>query len=640
MGHSHPVYDRDTHFTINAITRAIKNDGLKKTALVQHDHNSERFTFVCPRYIEDHDLSECNKVEVHYLNINTTTKKQHSGLYEVSDLRVNPDDEETVICTWLISRNATDLNGKVNFLLRYACIENGVIRYAWHTLPASVDVATGMDASGMFESEYVDVIERWKESVMRHFTDGLNAWKAEAQDDLTAWKDSTGKAVREEAFADILVERQRIDYLSNYVTPQMFGAVGDGVTDDTEALQNCFDTASKNGILCKIPHGVYCFQNLAIKNNIAVEGVDKTLAKLKHIGSGCAITIKPENASSWLTFPRVALKNVSIAGNENSDVGIRVSECIHSVFESIFVENCKIGFFIDGSSDVQSNKNSVFNNEYKSISIVNCKEIALKIDGIISDSHFENLYAENCPVCADMDSVSTHNVSFTDGSFIICEKGFYIHGLFNNVRIETFNIEQFSSHGIHIVSDGTNQCKNFTIANCLFFGNQETSLCVEGSKFCNSVIWNNNALGSSATHVKLAKGCLGVMLMNNNKNNSAESSFVTDIPATCFAVNYVYDKQDAFTLSTPLKLDKTIVNNVTLVDGSGGHSEIKLFDAYSIVVKRGGYHTYILPALTSEERLALSAPRNGSCVFDTTLGKPVWRAGDAYWVDATGERIY
>lgn len=631
MGHSHPVYDRDVHFTVNASTRAIKNDGLQKTILVQHDHNSERITFVCPRRIEDHDLSECNRVEVHYLNVgnNGTKKQQNSGLYVVSDLRINPDDEETVICSWLVSQNATGLVGKLTFLLRFCCVENGVISYAWNTLTASVDVATGLDAAGMFESEYLDVIEQWKESVMRHFANNLADWKT-----------VTAKEVREEAFADILVERQRIDLLSNYVTPQMFGAKGDGVADDTEALQNCFDAASENGILCKIPHGVYCFRNLAIKNNIAVEGVDKTLAKLKHMGSGCAITIKPENVGSWLEFPHVALKNVSVVGNENSDVGIRVSECIHSVFENLFVEGCKIGLFIDGSSDAQPNKNSVFNNEYKSISIVNCKEIALKIDGVISDSHFENLYAENCPVCADMNSVSTHNVSFTDGSFIICEKGFYIHGLFNNVRIETFNIEQFSSHGIHVVSDGTNQCKNFTIANCLFLGNQETSLCIEASKFCNSVIWNNNALGSSATHVKLAKGCLGVMLMNNNENNSAEAAFVADIPATCFAVNYVYDKQDAFTLSSPLKLDKTIVNNVTLVDSSGGHSEIKLFDAYSIAVKKGGYHTYVLPALTSEERLALAAPRNGSCVFDTTLGKPVWRAGDAYWVDATGARIY
>ncbi len=457
--------------------------------------------------------------------------------------------------------------------------------------------------------------------------------------DMTSHRPIENQAVAR-AVATILdvVERTNEAVTGIHVTPELFGAIGDGKADDTDALQACIDHAIENGTVCKIPHGTYCFTHLRIAKSMLLEGADKALSILKHIGSGEAITVKPEGISSWLEFPRVTLKNFGIESNADTTSGLRVSECIHSHFENIYIRGGKVGLFIDGSSDVQSNKNSVFNNEYKAISLVDCTQIGLKVDGIISDSHFENLYAENCPVCADMTSVSTHNVSFTDGSFIICEKAFYIHGLFNNVRIESFNIEQFSSHGIHIVSDGVNQCKNYMIANCLFYGNKEDALCIEASKFANSVIWNNNALGVTSTHVKLATGCLGVMLMNNQKNNSAEAHFVADIPATCFAVNYVYDKQDAFKFSAPLKVEKAIANNVTLVDNSGGHSEVLLHDPYSIVVKKGGYRTYVLPAMTKDQRLALAAPRNGSCVFDTTYGKPVWRAGDAYWVDATGAR--
>lgn len=424
-----------------------------------------------------------------------------------------------------------------------------------------------------------------------------------------------------------------------YVTPEMFGAVGDGVADDTEAIQACIDHAIKNGTVCRIPHGTYGIRNIYIEDDIVFQGADKALSCLKHIGSGEAITVKPVDGTSWTDFPRVTLKNFSIEGNAETEACLRISECIHSTFDSIYIKGGKVGMFIDGTSSTQSNKNSVFNNEYKAISLVNCTEIGLKVDGIISDSHFENMYAENCPVCADMTSVSSHNISFTDGSFIICEKAFYIHGVFNNVRIESFNIEQFSSHGIHIVSDGVNQCKNYMISNCLFYGNKEDALCIEAAKFANSVIWNNNALGVTATHVKLATGCLGVMLMNNQKNSGGEAYFVSDIPATCFSVNYTYDKQDAFKFSAPLKLEKAIVDNMTLVDSSGGHSEVLLHDPYSIVVKKGGYRTYVLPAMTKTQRLALPAPRNGSCVFDTSLGKPVWRAGDAYWVDATGAKV-
>lgn len=457
--------------------------------------------------------------------------------------------------------------------------------------------------------------------------------------DMTSPRPVSNSAIAR-AVATILdtCERTNKAVADLYVTPEMFGAIGDGKADDTEAVQSCIDYAVNNGTVCRIPHGTYSITNLYITDDIVFQGEDKALSRLKHIGSGEALTVKPVEGTTWFDFPRVSLKNFSIEGNENTEACLRISETILSTFENICIKGGKIGMFIDGESTTQSNKNSVFNNEYKSISFYNCTEIGLKVDGIISDSHFENMHAEYCPVCADMTSVSSHNVSFTNGSFIICEKCFYIHGLFNNFRIETFNMEQYSSHGIHVEGDGVNHSKNYTIANCSFIGNQTTSLCLEGAKLSNSIVWNNNALGVAEKHIKLAKGCLGVIMMNNQKNNSPENSFVVDIPSTCFAVNYIYDKQDAFKVSVPIKLDKTIVNNMTLVDSDGGHSEVLLHDPYSIVVKKGGYRTYVLPAMTKTERLALPAPRNGSCVFDTTYGKPVWRAGDAYWVDATGAR--
>ena len=73
MAHKHSVYDTDTHFSINPMTRALKNESLSKTCLIQYDHNSERLTFEIPRYIEQHDLSLCDVVEIHYLNVEANT---------------------------------------------------------------------------------------------------------------------------------------------------------------------------------------------------------------------------------------------------------------------------------------------------------------------------------------------------------------------------------------------------------------------------------------------------------------------------------------------------------------------------------------------------------------------------------------
>lgn len=220
MEHKHGVYDSDTRFSINAVTRQIKSDPKQKTVIMQNDHNSERFTFELPRYIEQHDMSLCNQVEVHYLNSAAKDKGEFKkGLYTVDDLQISPDDPEKVVCSWLISQNATQLVGKLSFRLRFKCVENGVITYAWHTaIFADISVSDGINADETFEMDYVDIIEQWKEALQIEFAQWHEETVAEMSDEITAWKEVESGKVRGEMTAfsaqwnDALnVERARID---------------------------------------------------------------------------------------------------------------------------------------------------------------------------------------------------------------------------------------------------------------------------------------------------------------------------------------------------------------------------------------------------------------------------------------------
>lgn len=213
MEHKHGVYDSDTRFSINPTTRQIKNESSRKTSLMQNDHNSERFTFELPRIIEGHDMSLCNQVEVHYLNSSSADKKDfRKGLYTVEDLQISPDDTEKVVCSWLISQNATQLVGKLSFRLRFKCVENGVITYAWHTaIFTGISVSDGINADESFEMDYVDIIEQWKFALKKEITDDVNAGVSE-------WAEVESGKVRGEMTAfsaqwnDALnVERKRID---------------------------------------------------------------------------------------------------------------------------------------------------------------------------------------------------------------------------------------------------------------------------------------------------------------------------------------------------------------------------------------------------------------------------------------------
>ena len=120
MGHE--IVDSGKRFVINPGTKTIQNASNTKLILVQWDHNSERITFETPKEIDGHDMSLCNKVEVHFINTDIDTKEQVPGLYTVEDLREDPDDESKVIFSWLISRQATTKKGALAFIVRFECV--------------------------------------------------------------------------------------------------------------------------------------------------------------------------------------------------------------------------------------------------------------------------------------------------------------------------------------------------------------------------------------------------------------------------------------------------------------------------------------------------------------------------------------
>ena len=164
MAHTHSVIDDDLRFIIDPSTREIGN-GSQKVKLMQYDHNSEQFTFEIPRFVEGHDMSLCNSIRVNYININKSTREQHPGVYEVSYTKVEGDN---IIFSWLVSRNATQYVGPLNFLIKFMCFdENDYITYEWHTdIFKSASVSTGMNNEESIEEVYPDILEKWKNDVL------------------------------------------------------------------------------------------------------------------------------------------------------------------------------------------------------------------------------------------------------------------------------------------------------------------------------------------------------------------------------------------------------------------------------------------------------------------------------------------
>lgn len=171
MAHLHEVRDTDTHYVIDPITMAITNANDAKNKLMLGDHDSEIYTFEIPKVVEGHDMTLCNKIEVHFINVSADKTGKSANVYPVDDVSVevfdpatNQDAEDMLVFSWTVSGNATKYAGTLNFRIKFACTdENGNYTYVkWTDIYKGITVADGFDNGEAVVEEYSDIIAEWE----------------------------------------------------------------------------------------------------------------------------------------------------------------------------------------------------------------------------------------------------------------------------------------------------------------------------------------------------------------------------------------------------------------------------------------------------------------------------------------------
>lgn len=160
MAHAHSVFDTDARFTINPITRAIRNQTEGKVILMQGDHDSEVLTFECPRFIEGHDMAQSTQAQVHFDN------EGNRDRYTAKDLAVFGNDESKVCFSWRISRNATGKAGKLSFLVKFRCYSGSDIEYEWNSDSYELTIKEGKDYDASEIVKDTDAIAKLRAELM------------------------------------------------------------------------------------------------------------------------------------------------------------------------------------------------------------------------------------------------------------------------------------------------------------------------------------------------------------------------------------------------------------------------------------------------------------------------------------------
>ena len=221
---------------------------------------------------------------------------------------------------------------------------------------------------------------------------------------------------------------------TEYVTPEQFGAVGDGVTDDTVAFNDALQSTS----VLYLRNTTY-----AINPDIGIQCANKTI-----IGNGATIKALPSGKQGYSIIniensAHASIENLTIIGDRNEHTGtggewghgIDIEDSLNVTVNNVTVKNCwGDGIYIGNASDDTPKA------QCKNIKILNC---------VISNNRRNNIS-------------------------VISADGFLI----DNCTIENCNgTNPESGIDIEVNNVDTQWCEG-TISNCYFFNNKKNNLSV------------------------------------------------------------------------------------------------------------------------------------------------------------------
>lgn len=207
--------------------------------------------------------------------------------------------------------------------------------------------------------------------------------------DMTSPRPIANQAIAR-AFQNLLVgyERTHAAVAKLHVTPQMFGAIGDGEADDTDAILNAIDALGNGISVLYLPAGTYLVsENIPLVSNMTLRG-DGHNSIIKRAGNNLEnyAVIACDGVSN------VSIENIHIQGERNEHSGTmgEWGMCVNIRGSSnVTVKNCKLtdawgdGIYVGTYSETPCTNTvidgcTIDNNRRQGISVINSDTLIVR----------------------------------------------------------------------------------------------------------------------------------------------------------------------------------------------------------------------------------------------------------------------
>lgn len=399
------------------------------------------------------------------------------------------------------------------------------------------------------------------------------------------------------------VVRSLQDILDDTINVYDFGAKGDGVTDDTAALQRAvnqlfanlnlksfLDTPEgvKRRVVLRLPGGIFSTADTITIPSYATiigAGMDKTIIQYSGLGTAIRCTPDSDSQSSIINPRYIHLEGITIKSTDLATIGLDISNTGNSTFQNIKI----VGAWTVGN--LPDNKGININ------SIAATTADNVNFNNIIINNYYYGVYAGNS---------STH-ITFNNGVISVAYIGFAVGLDLDNsvVGPSNLHVSNYKFNQITLQAYISNIGANNSITNCDLTnvgGNNDTPIVsqiyfTQPGNFNSNIRSDRSALFDPTLSVRYIPEVSGYSVFNSNTKS----------------VSIIVTEESVDLLRLPLR-----TNNAGAVSGFMSYTINYTFNG--MFTKQG--HILITtapPTINSSEEYTCSATTSDAILLDFTV---------------------